>query len=84
MENKPKINLAIFLENKIIAVKVCRSDAEAKQLTEENQAFGYQVERGFYHFDAKINKMIWRGKGHTNRAKNAVKHVFEKSLIKSY
>ena len=84
MENVKKINIALFSNNKIIAVKVCRSEAEALQVIEENHTFGYQTERGFYHFDAQTNKMIWRGKGHSNRSKNAVKHLFEKSLIKSY
>lgn len=84
MDNIKKINVAIFFKNKIIAVKVCKSDAEANQIIEENKAFGYETQIGFYHFDSKNNLMTWRGKGHSNRSKQSVIHQFEKSLIKSY
>lgn len=84
MQNNKKFNLAIFSDGKLIAVKVCKSEVELEMVKEEYKNFGYETETGFYHFDASSKKMIWRGKGHSNRSKNAIKHVFEKKLIQSY
>lgn len=84
MENIKKINVAIFFNNKIIAVQVCKTEAEANQVIEENKVFGYETQIGFYHFDSINKLMTWRSKGHSNRSKNSIKHQFEKSLIKTY
>ncbi|EHU3033151.1 TPA: hypothetical protein ACIFCT_003558 [Acinetobacter baumannii] len=83
METSKKYNLAIFLDNKIIAVKVCRSEEERDMAIKENETFGFKTEKGFYHFNPQTKKMTWRGKGHSNRSKNAVVHEFDKKLIQN-
>lgn len=84
MNTGKKINLAIFSDNKIISVKVCRSTEELEVLVKENEALGFKTQEGFYHFSPESKMMIWRSKGHSNRSKQAIKYEFEKSLIKNH
>lgn len=76
-----KFYVAIFNdEDKIIRVRRLFNETKAKEVIEENQAFGYRAERGWLGQSDK--GLSWRSKGnHANRDNKNIKYVPHQLII---